>query len=77
VDGDAETVTIEGDFNSWDGGNDVLLDVDGRGLWQRVITLKSGRHSYRFVADGTVCIDVNNDRTEYLEGRGIVSVTEV
>jgi chromosome partitioning protein len=77
VDGEAETVTIEGDFNSWDGSQDILLDVDGRGLWQRVITLKNGRHSYRFVADGTVCIDINNDRTEYLEGRGIVSVTEV
>jgi 1,4-alpha-glucan branching enzyme len=77
MDGEAKSVTIEGDFNSWDGSNDTLLDVDGRGLWQRVITLKSGQHRYRFVADGAASLDPNNGRTEYIEDKGIVSVTEI
>jgi chromosome partitioning protein len=77
VDGEAESVTIEGDFNSWNGRGDALLDVDGRGLWQRVITLRGGSYRYRFVADGVAASDPNNGRTEYIEGKGIVSVAEV
>jgi chromosome partitioning protein len=77
VDSEAEGVMIEGDFNSWDGSNDVLLDVDGRGLWQRVITLRHGEHRYRFVADGAPSVDPSNSRTEFLDGKGPVSVAEV
>lgn len=77
MDDQAETVTVEGDFNSWDGSSDVLLDVDGRGLWQRVVILRPGRYRYRFVADGQPSADPNNSRTEYVEAKGIVSVTEV
>lgn len=77
VDGEAESVTIEGDFNSWDGSNDVLLDVDGRGLWQRVITLRPGEHRYRFIADGAPAVDPSNGRTEFLDGKGLISVAEV
>jgi chromosome partitioning protein len=77
VDGEAEEVYIEGDFNSWDHSRDTLLDADGRGLWQRVVTLKPGRHLYRFVVDGREVIDPNNSRTEFVEGRGLVSVIEI
>jgi chromosome partitioning protein len=77
VDGDAEEVNIEGDFNSWDHSHDALLDVDGRGLWQRVVILKPGKHLYRFVADGRAVVDPNNSRTEFVESRGLVSVTEI
>jgi chromosome partitioning protein len=77
MDGEVDDVDIEGDFNSWDHTGDVLLDVDGRGLWQRVITLKPGEHRYRFVVDGRAVIDPNNARTEFLDGRGLVSVTSV
>jgi chromosome partitioning protein len=77
VDGEAGNVLIEGDFNSWDGSSDVLLDVDGRGLWQRVIALRRGQYKYRYVADGIPAADPNNGRTEYIEGRGLVSVAEV
>jgi 1,4-alpha-glucan branching enzyme len=77
MDGDVDDVEIEGDFNSWNHSGDVLLDVDGRGLWQRVITLKPGTHRYRFVVDGRAVIDPNNARTEFVDGRGLVSVAEI
>ena len=77
MDGDAEEVEIEGDFNMWDHSHDVLLDVDGRGLWQRVISLKPGEHRYRLVVDGRAVVDPNNSRTEFMEGRGLVSVVEI
>jgi chromosome partitioning protein len=77
MDGEAQSVVVAGDFNSWNENHDVLLDVDGRGLWQRVITLRSGQHKYRFVVDGRPVTDPNNGRSEYIEGRGLVSVVEV
>jgi len=77
MDSEAQSVVVEGDFNSWDGKHDVLLDVDGRGLWQRVITLRSGIHKYRFVVDGRSLVDPNNGHSEFIEGRGLVSVAEV
>jgi chromosome partitioning protein len=77
VDGEAEAIEIEGDFNSWDNSHDVLLDVDGRGLWQRALALRPGKYRYRFVVDGRAVIDPNNSRTEFLEGRGLVSVVEI
>lgn len=77
LDGDAVGVVIEGDFNSWDGSGDRLLDVDGRGLWQRVIALKPGEYRYRYVVDGVPAADPNSPRTEYVEGKGLVSVAGV
>jgi chromosome partitioning protein len=77
MDGEAETVVIEGDFNSWDGNADVLLDVDGRGLWQRVITLRPGQHRYRFIADGVALTDPSNSSTEYIAGKGMVSLIDI
>jgi chromosome partitioning protein len=77
VDLDARTVLIEGDFNQWDGFKDTLLDVDGRGLWQRVVTLKPGEHRYRFVVDDRPAIDPNNGRNEFIEGKGLVSIVEI
>lgn len=77
MDGEVDDVEIEGDFNSWDHAGEALLDVDGRGLWQRVITLKPGEHRYRFVVDGRAVIDPNNAHTEFVDGRGLVSVTDI
>ncbi len=71
---DAEVIAIQGDFNSWDSSSDVLLDVDGRGLWQRVIPLKHKAHNYRYIVDGNPIIDPNNPESLYVPGRGQVSV---
>jgi chromosome partitioning protein len=71
---DAQVISIEGDFNSWDPSSEVLLDVDGRGLWQRVVPLRHGAYKYRFIVDGNSIVDPNNPETRYVEGRGQVSV---
>lgn len=77
MDSDAESVAVEGDFNSWDGSQDSLLDVDGRGLWQRVVSLRSGNYKYRYVVDGRAVTDPNNGLSEFVEGKGLISVVEV
>ena len=74
---DAEVVAIEGDFNSWNRTADVLLDVDGRGLWQRVVPLRPRAYKYRFIVDGNSIVDPNNPETVYLEGKGQVSVINI
>jgi chromosome partitioning protein len=71
---EAQMVAIEGDFNAWDGASEVMLDVDGRGLWQRVIPLKPKTYNYRVVVDGLPMVDPNNPDTVYLDGKGQVSV---
>jgi hypothetical protein len=77
LDGEADSVIIEADFNSWDGSGDSLLDVDGRGLWQRVIPLRPGEYRYLYVINGVPTTDPNNTRTEYVDGKGLISVVEV
>jgi chromosome partitioning protein len=71
---EAEVIAIEGEFNSWDPSSDILLDVDGRGLWQRVVPLRPGTYSYRLVVDGNPVVDPNNPETKYMAGKGQVSV---
>lgn len=74
---DAQIISIEGDFNAWDPSSDVLLDVDGRGLWQRVVPLRHGAYNYRFIVDGDPIVDPNNPETQYVAGRGQVSVVNL
>jgi chromosome partitioning protein len=71
---DADVIAIEGDFNSWDPSADVLLDVDGRGLWQRVVPLRHRQYTYRFIVDGNPIVDPNNPETRHVADRGQVSV---
>ncbi len=77
LDPDASEVLIQGDFNNWDGQGDALLDVDGRGLWQRVVALRPGKYRYRFIVNGVETTDPNNPNTETIEGKGLVSVIEI
>jgi chromosome partitioning protein len=77
MDSEADSVLVEGDFNTWDANRDALLDVDGRGLWQRVVSLRPGTYRYRFIVDDRTAVDPNNSYTEYVEGKGLVSVIEV
>lgn len=77
LDPQASEVLIQGDFNNWNGQGDALLDVDGRGLWQRVVALRPGKYHYRYLVNGIETIDPNNPNTEVLEGKGLVSVIEI
>ncbi|MGD9141386.1 MAG: AAA family ATPase [bacterium] len=71
---EADVIAVEGSFNSWDASSDILLDVDGRGLWQRVIPLRPGSYTYRLVVDGNPIVDPNNPETQHVEDKGQVSV---
>ena len=48
----AKTVTVAGDFNSWDVGATPLTDTDGDGIWTGRVALRPGMHKYMFVVDG-------------------------
>ncbi|MGQ9603975.1 MAG: AAA family ATPase [bacterium] len=77
LDPNASEVSIQGDFNDWNSQGDALLDVDGRGLWQRVVAIRPGRYRYMFVVNGVETADPNNPNTENMEGKGLVSVIEI
>lgn len=50
--GDAETVSLVGDFNAW-GGKPVALAANGRNdVWTVSLPLVPGRHEYAFIVDG-------------------------
>jgi 1,4-alpha-glucan branching enzyme len=47
----AKDVRLAGDFNSWDASS-ASLKKSKDGLWQRDLTLKSGRYEYKYLVDG-------------------------
>lgn len=48
--GDASTVAIAGDFNSWEPA--PMTHVEGADAWTATISLPAGTHEYTFVVDG-------------------------
>ncbi len=53
-------VFLAGDFNNWDCLKKELLDKDGSGFYQGAIVLPPGTYEYKFVINGTWCIDPGN-----------------
>ncbi len=51
------SVSVAGDFNSWDPQNKVLADKDGSGLFKAALSLAPGTYEYKFVINGTWCVD--------------------
>ena len=47
----ARQVCVAGDFNNWDPAA-MPMHKNPNGMWYLNVTLKPGRHQYRFVADG-------------------------
>lgn len=47
----AKDVRLAGDFNSWDASG-TSLKKSKDGVWKKDITLKSGRHEYKYLIDG-------------------------
>jgi len=47
----ARQVSLAGDFNNWD-PKAMPMHKGADGVWHLSVTLKPGRHEYRFVADG-------------------------
>jgi Glycogen recognition site of AMP-activated protein kinase len=51
--GDAKTVSLVGDFNSWGAQPVALTRTGANGAWTVSVPLVSGRHEYAFIVDGT------------------------
>lgn len=47
----AQQVSLAGDFNHWD-PNAMPMHKGSDGVWHLNVSLKPGRHEYRFIADG-------------------------
>ncbi len=58
----AKQVQIAGDFNDWDPSKGAMLDMDGQGIWSKILPLKPGRYQYRYVVDGQWQEDPNNPK---------------
>lgn len=52
---DAQSVSLVGDFNEWQGGVTPLTRMES-GLWTVSVPLTPGRHVYAFLIDGTLLV---------------------
>jgi 1,4-alpha-glucan branching enzyme len=50
-------VFVAGDFNKWDPAANPLTDLGGTGDFSTVLSLPPGSHEYKFVINGTWCVD--------------------
>jgi len=61
-------VAVAGSFNNWDAEANLLKDKAGTGAYAATLLLAPGMYEYKFVIDGTWCVDpacsewVQNDR---------------
>jgi 1,4-alpha-glucan branching enzyme len=51
------SVTLAGDFNDWNPTAKALVDKDGTGLFKVTLNLAPGVYEYKFVINGTWCVD--------------------
>ena len=51
------TVFLAGDFNKWDPVANPMKDRRGTGDFSVVLSLPPGAHEYKFVINGTWCVD--------------------
>jgi hypothetical protein len=56
----ASQVYVVADFNGWDVGKLPMVNIEGTGLWQRIVPLDKGRYEYKFYVDGQWVSDPNN-----------------
>lgn len=62
---DAKGVIVTGSFNGWDEGGYRMAFQDGK--WILPIYLKPGKHTYKFIVDGTWILDPSNKLYEQNE----------
>jgi hypothetical protein len=61
----ANSVSVIGDFNAWDGTAAPLARDSASGVWSGVVNVRPGRHVYAFLVDGTVwTLDPRAPRTK-------------
>jgi len=51
------SVFLAGDFNGWDPYAKPMTDKKGEGVFTAVLLLLPGDYAYKFVIDGTWCVD--------------------
>lgn len=78
---DASTVYLAGDFNTWGENKDGVVSKPEAamtkaddGTWQKEMTLSPGRHSYKFVVDGTHWQSDPNTPEKDAQGNSVVEV---
>ena len=62
----AENVVLTGSFNNWDGKDLPMKKIDDK--WLCTLTLKGGKHHYKYIVDGKWIVDPDNtikERDEY------------
>ena len=50
-------IYLAGTFNNWNGTAEKMSDESGTGVYTAVLALAPGAYEYKFVIDGTWCID--------------------
>jgi 1,4-alpha-glucan branching enzyme len=56
----ASQVYVVADFNDWEVGKLPMVNIEGSGMWQRIVPLGKGRYEYKFYVDGQWVSDPNN-----------------
>ena len=50
-------VFVAGGFNEWNPRKNKLMEREKKGVFTTTMLLPKGRHEYKFVVDGTWCVD--------------------
>ncbi len=53
-------VCLAGTFNNWDPQAKKMADKKGSGLFAATMMLPPGTYEYKFIINGTWCVDPNN-----------------
>jgi 1,4-alpha-glucan branching enzyme len=56
----ASKVYVVADFNDWNMDGLPMVNIEGTGMWQRIVPLKKGTYEYKFYVDGQWVSDPNN-----------------
>lgn len=72
---EAHRVMLVGDFNEWDANELVMDNVNG--VWEKQLYLGEGKHTYRFLVDGTWITDPANPVKEKEDNGNLNSIITV
>ncbi|MGL4369949.1 MAG: hypothetical protein ACRCUT_09810 [Spirochaetota bacterium] len=75
-DENASFISIAGDFNNWNPGNDILRR-DGNNIWRLQKKLPKGKFRYKFIVDGQWMPDIYNTQSASDGIGGVCSVITV
>ena len=59
---EADRVVLVGDFNNWDPKVHPMKNA-GDGMWSKTVMIPAGTYEYKFLVDGTWCLDPRNAQT--------------